>query len=174
MRIDYELIPRDFTSAIFAHYNRRWWTRWGRRMLMAAVVILAILATVSAIFSGRAGSLLLAPASVVVLWVFVLWGMPYLSGRNQYRSQPAAKGPHTIEVDAVGASHTSPMAESRVAWSTYVDFVESSDVMLLYLSSRFFHIIPKRAFTPAQLDEFRAIVLTHVGQKARATADPRN
>jgi len=48
--------------------------------------------------------------------------------------------------------------KSENKWSLFTKLRETPRVMLMYVGARNFMIIPKRAFSPEELNEFRALV----------------
>lgn len=54
---------------------------------------------------------------------------------------------------------------ARTAWSDFAGIYESPTQILLYRSKFFYLIVPKRAFTPDQLAEFRDLAARHISKK---------
>jgi hypothetical protein len=59
--------------------------------------------------------------------------------------------------------HTETFSEdSHAKWSAFVRFLESDKIFMLFHAEWIFIIIPKRAFEPADVDQFRELVRRNV------------
>jgi hypothetical protein len=65
-----------------------------------------------------------------------------------------------VNLDIVG------MSSSQQSWKSYLRSVESKECFLLYTSPGCFNIVPKRVLQPAQVDELRELLRTHIGKEA--------
>jgi len=70
----------------------------------------------------------------------------------------------TLSADEQGLRSATSAGHSENNWSTYTNF-ETSNLFLLYMGSGLFEVIPKRAFSPSQLEEFRNLLTRYVSVK---------
>ena len=72
----------------------------------------------------------------------------------------------TVGADGVHTKRVARDAEARFGWSAIEKSGESKSLILLFPTRVQFIPIPKRAMTPAQADELRALIAANVGQQA--------
>jgi YcxB-like protein len=72
----------------------------------------------------------------------------------------------TANDSGVSIARTDGAAETRTNWSMFDKSVESSNLFTLFPNLRQFVPIPKRAMTPEQQQEFRALVAAHVQDRS--------
>ena len=92
------------------------------------------------------------------MWLILLWVTPYFWARSHLRGSPSAKGPVTLIVSETGLHMRTQHVDSSMEWSTFVKWVEEKQVVALLTSPKSFVTIPKRAFEPNQLAEFRELL----------------
>jgi len=68
----------------------------------------------------------------------------------------------TIEATGAGLEIHSVHADSKVAWSAYMAWGENKTVFVILPQPRIYVPIPKRAFTPEQLNEFRELLRRNI------------
>jgi hypothetical protein len=74
------------------------------------------------------------------------------------RRQPGLIGARIEDdIDASGIHERTPLIDAKITWDVYREVVESSDVVYL-VSPTGVGFLPKRAFTPEQLEAFRGLV----------------
>jgi hypothetical protein len=160
MEITYQLTADDFHRAMKAHRAQHWITRWAFRFGVAFVIFVLGLGIVALVFApGRVSMQNLMPIFVLgAMWLILLWVTPYFSARSQLRGSPSAKSPVTLTISETGLHMRSQYVDSSMAWPTFVKWVEEKRVLALFTSPKMAIPIPKRAFDPDQLAEFRALV----------------
>jgi len=99
------------------------------------------------------------------LWFTYMWAAPRFWARRQFRANPSAQSPITIEASDAGLDVHSAYAESKVSWSAYVAWAEAKSVFVILPQPRIYIPIPKRAFDDAQVDEFREILRRNIVAK---------
>jgi hypothetical protein len=165
MQVTYELTQRDFYEALIAHRNRTAAKKWSRRLLALVVLLALVLCLVLfAVHANSATASSLTPALVVgVVWLALLRALPWWVARTQFTKQPAAKGLRTMVLDGTGVHLSWEAGNSDTGWRNYTFRLEGRNQFLLYSSPTSFAIIPKRALTPEQIAEFRALLAEHIG-----------
>ena len=53
----------------------------------------------------------------------------------------------------------------EVNWSAFTKYQETPNLFILYMGARLFRIVPKRAFAPHDVDEFRNLLARHLVRK---------
>jgi YcxB-like protein len=164
MDVNYQLTVDDFRRAIQAYRTRtpllRWTVRFGvglTVLVLATGLILLVLAPHSAAFRN------LIPLYIFfTLWTILFWASPYRSARSQFRGSPSAKAPITLDVTDARLHFRSQHTDSTIAWSAYIKWLEEREIFALFPNPKLFIVIPKRAFTAEQTNEFRELLRQHV------------
>ncbi len=68
----------------------------------------------------------------------------------------------TMEASDTGLTVHTAHADSKASWSAYVAWAETKSVFVILPQPRIYVPIPKRAFTPEQLVEFRELLGRHI------------
>jgi hypothetical protein len=76
-----------------------------------------------------------------------------------------AQNPITIDATATGLNFRSAHANSQVQWTLFVKWAEHKQSFALFMSPESSTVIPKQAFAPEQLDEFRELLRLNVPNK---------
>ena len=91
--------------------------------------------------------LLVAFVSPLALWLIAYVLLPpclgLLYGLLQYRNYPALR--HLVEVEIAEEGLVWHQGPDRwvTAWSDYIKYADNHEIVLLYLSPRLFHLLPK-------------------------------
>jgi hypothetical protein len=101
---------------------------------------------------------LLPIVALMVLWVAILWVLPWWTMRRQFVNQPGAHGPRTVVMDESGAHWRWTGGSSDVDWKNYIRLAEGKNQILIYTSPACFNILPKRALAGEQLGEVRSLL----------------
>jgi hypothetical protein len=167
MQLSYQLTQRDFYESLIAHRNRRTFTKWLVRLLVAVVIAANIggLVVLARRWDARLLTTVLPLFLLLILWVWFLWISVWWAARNLSLKQPAAQGTRTVLFDSTGVHHRWNGGSSNVEWKTYVRCVEAKNLIMLYTSPLTWTIIPKRALDTAQLSELRRLVVQNIGVK---------
>ena len=95
---------------------------------------------------------------LVVMWLGILWVLPWWLMRRQFLRQPGAHGPRTAVLDDSGTHWRWNGGSSDVEWRNYIRSVEGNNQILFYTSPACFNILPKRALAAEQLNELRELL----------------
>lgn len=82
--------------------------------------------------------------------------------RRSYRIDQRFKHDFTGEISEEGINITTPLSDSQMKWASFIRFLESDEIFMLFLAQWLFLIFPKRAFAPDEADHFRTLLRTHV------------
>jgi hypothetical protein len=164
MEVNYQLTVEDFRRGIKAYRTRTplllWTVRFG---IGFTVLVLATGTILLALAPHSVASRNLIPLYIFfILWTIIFWGSPYRSARSQFRGSPNARAPMTLEVTDAGLHFRSQHTDSKIAWSAYIQWLEEGAIFALFPNPKLFIVIPKRAFTADQANEFRELLRQHV------------
>lgn len=158
MEVTYELTKADLVDAVKVHRNRSAFSKWFPRTI-ATIAFVAAGVGLLQMASSRTSQTFsnFAPLFVLAaLWAGIIWVSPWLFAKRMLG--PSLKGPRTIQVDARGIQLRWSGGKSDFAWNNFIRYLEGNNHFLLYTSPALFTVVPKRAFMPEQLAEFRTIL----------------
>jgi YcxB-like protein len=168
MTVSYQLTAKDFRDVLFAHRKRNVFIRWLIRLIIAAALLVLMMVTIYSLV-GRGDARyynilqnLLPLVFLAVMWIAILFGLPYYSAYRQFNNMPSVKGQITLDISDSGLRLHSQHTDSTVAWPAFVRWLEAKPVFALYTSPCMFLVVPKRAFTDEQLSGFRETVGSHI------------
>jgi len=93
-----------------------------------------------------------------------VYEVPRIQVKRNLRSSPSAQGEIVLALDDEGTVATFPTGESRLNWRAYTKYKETGSVFLLFFSPYRYVSIPKRAMTPQQIEDLRALVKARISQ----------
>jgi hypothetical protein len=99
----------------------------------------------------------------IALGIFLLLRLR-LAARAAYRKDFVPALETTLTVSDSGVESRSAKGDSHLDWSAFVRYSETKRLLLLYIQSRFFLIIPKRAFSGEDWDILRGVLGRKVGR----------
>jgi len=146
------------------HVTGTLFLRWSYRVSQGIVILaLGVGVTLFAIDPHNSALRNLAPLYILLmLWILWFYGAPYLSARSQFRGSPSARTSMTLEASDAGLHFRSEYSDSRIAWSAFVRWVDEKAVFTLFPNPRIFIVVPKRAFRPDQINEFRELLRSRI------------
>lgn len=157
MRVRYQCNSADYNEALSTRES----TTLRHRMLRAilAGVLIILVSAVGANLGFRQGAI-----GVAIVLFFLLFWLIYtfaafpLWVRRDYRRHPNVQREQSLRVDEEGLFLESEIGHTETRWAAYTRWRETKSLFLLYLGPRPFEIIPKRAFSPQQLQEFQRLL----------------
>jgi hypothetical protein len=106
---------------------------------------------------------------VVGLPLFFLFGLPLIQRRSAVRlwkATPTLQGEMVYYFTPTGFQQTTPHSCTDMTWSSVVRVVETKQFVLLFLNKMTAQFLPKDAFNPEELADFRALVSSALGARA--------
>jgi hypothetical protein len=85
--------------------------------------------------------------------------------RNEFKKGRRLQVESSLIFSDDGLTGRSSLGEGNLKWDAISSLVESKRFILLLLAPRMFYILPKRAFAPEQLAEFRELLARKLPQK---------
>jgi len=93
-----------------------------------------------------------------------VYEVPRIQVKRNLRSSPSAQGEIVLALDDEGTVATFPTGESRLNWRAYTKYKETGSMFLLFFSPYRYVSIPKRAMTPQQIEDLRALVKARIAR----------
>jgi hypothetical protein len=86
--------------------------------------------------------------------------------KHRFKESSHVQQQQEVSISDSTLTWKSETAVSTCAWTHFIHLGESRNLFVLYVTFRLAQILPKRAFaSQAQMDEFRAFALAHVGNE---------
>lgn len=82
--------------------------------------------------------------------------------RRSYEEDPRFKHEFTAEISDEGIEIVTAFSESKMKWLSFVRFLESDEIFMLFLAQWLFLIFPKSAFAAGEADQFRTLLQQNV------------
>jgi uncharacterized membrane protein len=82
--------------------------------------------------------------------------------RRLYQKDHRFKHDVTAEISDQGIHLVTQFSDSQIKWNGFVRFLESKNIFMVFMARWSFLILPKRAFSAGEADEFRAILQRNV------------
>lgn len=115
-------------------------------------------------FSMRLADGLPALALAVCWFGYLIIYLP-VKLRRDFSKHPNFSRHCNLHVDDNGLRSSSDVSSGDTKWGAFVKFRETPNLFMLYLGERVFRVIPKRAFSTLQLEEFRGLLRTKLSMK---------
>lgn len=158
MEARYRCNVDDYVEAQKAYAGRT----GGLRVWVIMAAVLALIALYMVIFVDIYRALPLA--LVAALWTIPKFIFPWRM-RRDFERHPNQAREHLLRADEEGIFLASEIGQGSRKWSGYTAFLEATNVFLLFTGARVFQIVPKRAFVPTELDEFRKLLEAHLRRR---------
>lgn len=146
--------------------------RWGRLVLWVLVLLYAcvfpfVVERQSEIAPDNALFVDGIFAGVAVSCLFSLWvnttNLIRARARGVWESQKQLHGPFCVDIDEQNILISGAQWRSRLKWTAFQGFTETPNLIILYLSTTAFHMLPKRAIaSEAELNELSRILVQYV------------
>ena len=165
IEISFRLTLQDLQKVYFHTLLRLW-------LLIPLVLCMIAVVALSAWMDQMTHTSYLIPilrfVTVAAALVAISFALPYLLARNTMRTSAAFNGDLRYTFDEKGVGATTSASQSQMGWAGFHRAAELKDFFLLYMSSRVFHIVPKRSFSSAdQLEAFKALLRSRMEGKTR-------
>jgi YcxB-like protein len=156
----------DYVDAFIARDRAARTARWASRPVLVGVGVVGALAALL----GRTWWV-----AVALVAFAVLVGFPSLLyrriSRRLVRDNPELHGPAKLTVTDDGLHTRAATTESRVGWSRYQRYVETTESFVLLVSDKpgaALQILPKRALAgPTEVERLRALLDQHLQRVTR-------
>jgi hypothetical protein len=82
--------------------------------------------------------------------------------RRSYQKDQRFKHEFTAEISGEGVEIFTAFFEAKMKWPSFVRFLESDEIFMLFLAQWLFLIFPKGAFAEGEADQFRMLLQRNV------------
>jgi hypothetical protein len=165
MKVTYELSVEDYYEAVKACSRTKTWEIWAIWAIFAAFTCLIAWMVFLTLSSGAPLKRLVP---TVAFWFLMLAClvlaiiMRRSAATRQLEHNVSAQGLMTLTVLDNGIHLQNQHGDGTRAWSSFVRWSEGKSVLLLMTSPVTCMPVPKRAFTPDQLNAFREILRSKI------------
>ncbi len=80
--------------------------------------------------------------------------------KKDLQAHPNFQREQTLRIDDDGLHWKSEIEQSDTRWNAYCGYQETQNLILLYLGKRLIQVVPKRALSATELEEFRRSIQT--------------
>lgn len=162
MTVSYQGTLEDFVEAARAFSGQRWYGRWASPSLYV-IGTLTIVGTLYYAweYGGEAYPLgLILGVTLLALPAAMRAGVV-----STFKQRTSFQRPVTLGICDEAVEVTTAESTGKLEWSAFHKTVEAKNVFLLFLDPLYYIVVPKRAFTPEQLAEFRELLARKIPQK---------
>jgi YcxB-like protein len=157
MEIDYQCTLSDFLEVARQKKSFLYYFYW------VVGVFFLFTGFVSLITGGSSqDARMFVIAGVALAWPLIV--RP-ISLRRQFRTIPNFVRRQRLFAGEEGLRTTSDAGRSENNWSAYTEVQETKNLFVLYMGQGMFEVIPKRAFSPSERDQFRGLLARHLPRK---------
>jgi hypothetical protein len=159
MKIIYRVSEEDYVGArdLFVANEKPFYRRVSRRAMPWTGGLLLILAILFAV--GPQRNLNLALVNVAIGTYLLYCGFAiHRYFRRAYRKDQRFQYDFTLDASEEGIHVVTPTSESEMKWATFVRYLESDKIFMLFIADLLFIVVPKRAFASGEVDQFRDLL----------------
>lgn len=161
MRISYHITREDFIDAQKLHRSKGP-SPLGRAIVLIGKILVGgsilVLIALAAVDRDRKLWANLAPLIILlVLWLLGMLVWVPFNWRRCYAKDRRLQQEFTADISEEGVHLKSLDFDANLKWSLYLRLLESDRLFLLYQTGRMFNLLPKAAFGPGEIEEFRQL-----------------
>ncbi|WMT89454.1 YcxB family protein [Pelagibacterium sp. H642] len=155
----FTITAEDYANALRLHMRRYWATRWGPKLFVIVVFVIAIGAMVMTDFdeawtSAAIGGIIGAVLLPLLGYLFIV----PRRARKVYSQQKTLKQPVEVSwTQEAYIAHTEAAA-STVAWTDYYGWSADGKMVMFMQSQNLFQMLPRHALTDEQMNDLTAII----------------
>lgn len=82
--------------------------------------------------------------------------------RRLYQKDHRYKHDFTAEISDEGIYINTPFSDAHMKWNSFVRYLESKDVFMVFIAQWNFILLPKRAFATDEADQFRVLLQRNI------------
>ena len=162
--LDYTLTIEEWAEAFHAR-NR--FKRLRLTPIVVLIIITSLLMAFLPLFAMKYGARLFfalffildAAFLIAMFGLFVIQRRITDLAQVEWKSNPSLRGRCMVRLDESAMRIVQECREATWQWSAFVKFDETGNLMLLYISDRSFHPIPKRAFSAGDVPAFKDFLI---------------
>ena len=164
MRIVYRISEEDYMGArdLFVANERPYYRRLSRRLMpwLGGFILIAQLVYLAEV-PGR-DPVLVGIGFLIGLYLLYCGFAMRRYFRLRYRKDRRFQNDSTADISESGIHIVTPTDDCQMKWASFVRFLESDNIFMVFNAEWIFHVFPKRAFAPGEADEFRDLLRRNV------------
>ncbi|MBZ5721443.1 MAG: YcxB family protein [Acidobacteriia bacterium] len=160
MKIAYRISEQDYMNAhdLFVANEKPLYRRFSRRLMpWLGAFVLALQAFFLIVEPHRDLVLVVVGCLVGLLLLYLGFALRRYF-RRAYQKDHRYKHDFTAEISDEGIHVVTPFSDSQLKWNSFVRFLESANIFMVFVAEWNFIVFPKRAFAPGEADQFRALL----------------
>jgi hypothetical protein len=150
-----------------AFYRKRmasWSQRYSPKFVVVGGLLMAGLGVV--MFFAHSDKSLAIVCAVFGVYLAVWCGvLPSYRWRRAFGRQGGLKDEYAVTIDENEMEFSSSNTQNKATWPAFYRWVETPNLLLVFLRSRQFYIIPKRIFSTADLETVRQVLTEKIGSE---------
>ena len=164
MQIKFQCNQDDYSEAQRAHFSRNW-----GYYVPLFLACLSLFVSALIVLSGSIAQAL--PAFALALgWSFIHIRLFHGGfAKRDFQKHPHLAKEYSFDIDTEGIRIASDVSNEYNKWPLYTKFRETKNLFMLYKGDRLFEMIPKRAFAPEEIVDFRNILLIKFPQNSASS-----
>lgn len=163
MKIVYRISEEDYMGArrLFIVNERPLYRKISRRLMpWIGAFDLVVIAVYSVVVPKPHIGFVMVSFCVGFYLLYCGFALQYF--RRSYRKDRRFKHDFTAEISDAGIHLITPFSEGHMKWNSFIRFLESDQIFMVFIAEWNFLIFPKRVFDPAEADEFRLLLRSNV------------
>jgi YcxB-like protein len=160
MRIVYRISEQDYVGAcnLLIANQKPLYRRFSRRLMPWLGVSVLAMQALYLIVMPRPDLPFVALSCFIGLFLLYCGFAPRRYFRRSYTKDQRFKHEFTAEISDAGVHIVTSFSESQMKWTSFIRFLESDAIFMVFIAEWNFLIFPKRAFASVEVDEFRSLL----------------
>jgi hypothetical protein len=139
-----------------------WSQRYSPKFMSVAGFLMACLSVV--MFFAHSDKFLAVVCAVFGVYVVLWYGvLPSYRSRRAFGRQVSLKEECAVNIDENEMEFSSSNTQSKVKWPAFARWAETPNLLLVFVRSKHFYIIPKRIFSAAEMETVRQVLTERIG-----------
>jgi len=158
MEFKYILTESEMISAMRLH------GQGNKRIRMTLVTLGFFLLILAVIISPATYPIIILSGAILGYLTVYLWIIPY-QAKKQYRELKSIQSEIQIKIDNNGFKIESTTGKSELDWGHFKKWAYNKNIIIMYITSRMFYILPRRAIdNEEQLNNILTILNNNIGK----------
>ena len=153
IKLHFEYTEADYQEFLLNYF-------WKNQSRLYLLLLLFVFIVLFFTFKGSflSPEFLLSCMLPVTMMIALWWGVMRFSGRRSFQMNLQFQEPRTGQIDPEKISITGQTFSTDFMWAGVQNVEETRNLFLVYNSKANAVLLPKRAFSPTQLGDFKKIV----------------
>lgn len=160
MEFKYVLTESDLVTAMKLHGQ-------GSKRVQVALVSLGVLLSIIAIFASYKFYAILIIAGGVIGYFAVYFFVIPFQAKKQYRELKSIQSEMRLRIEDKGIMIESCIGNSNLDWSHFKKWAYNESIIIMYITSRMFYMLPRRVLeNEEQFESILEILSNNIGKNA--------